>query len=286
MKKYFYTVLRYIHDIATEEFINVGVVLYSPQEKFLKATCTNKYGRLSKMFFDVEGERFKHIVRYIQNQINDVGTRIAQELEFQKLPNSVNEIVNQVFPKDDSSLQFSNEGKGVSDDLSKTLDELFDRYVTKYLEKPVPGSRSDEEVLKVFKNIFEEKMILDALKPFKLESEDDEHEFPYAWKNSTMHVLQPVSFDLIDPDSIIKKAHTWLGVGCSLLRPEVVKKAVQEGVTLHFLLGEPKGEKLLNSFAKAKSILRKMPCEPQFVHESEALDFADEIKKDLEGHAS
>ncbi len=284
-KQYSYTILRYVHDITTEEFINIGVVLYSPEEKFLNAVCTNKYGRLSRMFFDIEGERFKQVVRHVQDQINELGSQIHQELEFEKLPDSVNKIVGKILPPDDGSLQFSDVGKGMTENLSGTLDDLFTRYVTRYLEKPDLRSRSDEEVLKSFKRKFEEKEILESLKPFKLTTEDDEHEFPYAWKNGTRHVLQPVSFDLVDPDSIIKKAHTWLGVGCSLLRPEVVKKTVQEGVTIHFLLGEPKGEKLLSSFTKAKSILRKMPCEPQFVHETEALSFADEIKKDLEEHS-
>ena len=283
-KQYSYTVLRYIHDITTEEFINIGVVLYSPQEKFLSAACTNKYGRLSRMFFDVEGDRFKQVVKYIQDQINELGGRIHQELEFEKLPDSVNKIVGKILPPDDGSLQFSDAGKGVAENLSETLDELFVRYVTKYLEQPDLRSRSDEEVLKSFKKKFAEKGILDVLKPFKVESEDDEHEFPYAWKNSTWHVLQPLSFDLVKPDSITQKAHIWLGVGYSLLRPEEVKKRIKEGVTLNFLLGAPKEQKLLNYFNKAKSILDKMPCEHKFVHEEDAAAFAEEIKKDLGSH--
>lgn len=283
-KQYSYTVLRYIHDITTEEFINIGVVLYSPQEKFLSAACTNKYGRLSRMFFDVEGDRFKQVVKYIQDQINELGGRIHQELEFEKLPDSVNKIVGKILPPDDGSLQFSDAGKGVAENLSETLDELFVRYVTKYLEQPDLRSRSDEEVLKSFKKKFVEKGILDALKPFKVESKDDEQEFPYAWKNSTWHVLQPLSFDLVKPDSIIQKARTWLGVGYSLLRPEEVKKRIKEGVTLNFLLGAPKEQKLLNYFNKAKSILSKIPCEHKFIHEEEAANFAEEIKRDMENH--
>ena len=283
-KQYSYTVLRYIHDITTEEFINVGVVLYSPQEKFLSAACTNKYGRLSRMFFDIEGEQFKQVVKNIQDRINEWGSRIHQELEFEKLPDFVNKIVDKILPPDDGSLQFSDIGKGLTENLSETLDELFVRYVAKYLEKPDLRSRSDEEVLKSFKKESVEKGILDALTPLKLETEDDEHEFPYAWKNSTWHVLQPLSFDLVKPESITQKAHTWLGVGYSLLRPEEVKKKIKEGVTLNFLLGAPKEQKLLSYFSKAKSILGKMPCEHKFIHEEEASTFAEEIKKDLKNH--
>jgi hypothetical protein len=45
-----YTVLRYVHDIATGEFVNMGVALYAPEAKYVSAICNPRYGRLSKLF--------------------------------------------------------------------------------------------------------------------------------------------------------------------------------------------------------------------------------------------
>ena len=42
-----YTVLRYVHDIATGEFVNMGVALYAPEAKYISAICSARYGRLS-----------------------------------------------------------------------------------------------------------------------------------------------------------------------------------------------------------------------------------------------
>ncbi len=47
-----YTVLRYVHDIATGEFVNVGVALYAPEAKYVSALCNPRYSHLSKMFAD------------------------------------------------------------------------------------------------------------------------------------------------------------------------------------------------------------------------------------------
>jgi hypothetical protein len=47
-----YTVLRYVHDIATGEFVNMGVALYAPEAKYVSAICNSRYGRLSKMFLE------------------------------------------------------------------------------------------------------------------------------------------------------------------------------------------------------------------------------------------
>jgi hypothetical protein len=43
---YSYSVLRYMHDAVTQEFINIGVAVYSPEGKFFDAICTTSYRRI------------------------------------------------------------------------------------------------------------------------------------------------------------------------------------------------------------------------------------------------
>ena len=45
---YTYAVLRYVHDVTSGEFVNVGVALYAPQARYLGALCRTIYGRLSQ----------------------------------------------------------------------------------------------------------------------------------------------------------------------------------------------------------------------------------------------
>jgi Protein of unknown function (DUF3037) len=47
-----YTVLRYVHDIATGEFVNVGVVVYAPKVRYLQAEMRFICGRLARVFLD------------------------------------------------------------------------------------------------------------------------------------------------------------------------------------------------------------------------------------------
>ena len=51
---YTFTVLRYVHDITTGEFVNVGVVLHAPKAKFLRAKTLRI--RASASFFPVRTE--------------------------------------------------------------------------------------------------------------------------------------------------------------------------------------------------------------------------------------
>jgi len=67
----------------------------------------------------------------------------------------------------------------------------------------------------------------------RIETEDYQYEFRFGWQNSIWHLDEPVSFDLLDPNSIREKAVRWYGrSGRASRSPEKFK--------IHFLLGEPR----------------------------------------------
>ena len=274
---YSFSVLRYIHDIVTGEFINVGVVLYAPKAKFLSAICTSRYGRLSKMFNTVNGEHFKSVVRYIQAQIEEEGERLTSELPFNEMPKNVLEFTAKVLPRDDSSLQFSPEGFGITENPQLTLEQLYTRYVEQYFEKADRQLRTNEDVWRVFKKPLEEKRILANLVPHQISGNNYEYEFKYGWKNGVWNMQEPISFDLVESGSITDKANAWLGRITSLVDGG-------EEFKLNLLLGAPHDERLKSAFIKAQNILHKLPCPHEFIREDEAERFALDLKKEIEEH--
>lgn len=275
---YAFSVLRYVHDILAGEFINVGVVLYAPQAKFLSAVCTSKYGRLSKMFSDVNSSHFRKSARFIQSRLEEEGERLIKELPFENPPTGLKEITSKILPIDDSSLQFSPEGYGVTEDPQKTLEHIYNRYVEKYYERHEKHSRSDDEVWRVFKKTFEEKRIIKHLKPHQIIGTNYEYEFKHCWKNQIWHANQPISFDLTESDMIVDKAHVWIGRIESLVDGG-------EKFKLNVLLGKPADEKLKSSFSKAQNILNKMQCEHEFIDEDKAEDFAEFLRTEIGAHS-
>lgn len=275
---YVFSVLRYVHDVLAGEFINVGVVLYAPQAKFLNAICTSRYGRLSKMFSDINSSHFRKSSRFIQSRLEEEGERFIKELPFENPPTGLKEITSKILPIDDSSLQFSPEGYGVTEDPQKTLEHIYNRYVEKYYEKHEKHSRSEDDVWRVFKKVFEEKKIIKHLQPHKIVGRNYEYEFKYCWKNQAWHANQPISFDLTESDGIIDKAHIWIG------RIESLVDGGEE-FKLNVLIGKPSDEKLKSSFSKAENILHKMPCKHEFIDEDKAEDFAELLRTEIEAHS-
>ena len=276
---YTFSILRYVHDIVTGEFVNVGVILFAPKAKYLSASCTTKYSRISTIFSDFNSEHFRKSVRYIQATIEEEGDRLLNELPFSEPSKSVKGFAARVLPVDDSSLQFSPEGYGMTDNPEKTLEQLFGRYVAKYYEKAETTSRSDDDVWRnVYKKPFQEKRILSHLKPHKIIGNNYEYEFDYSWKNEAWHINEPISFDLKESSDILDKAHKWLG------RLESLSDG-GEPFTINVLLGSPHYSMVKSAYGKAKNILNKMPCEHEFINEDEAETFAESLKKEIEGHS-
>jgi hypothetical protein len=129
---YTYTLLRYVHDVASGEFANVGVVLFAPDARFAGAICRDTYGRISKMFPDMDREGFKSLMRYTASRIDALGERLRGELPIESRPADAGALARSVLPRDDSSLQWGPVGRGLCDDPAQKLEDLFLRYVMRY----------------------------------------------------------------------------------------------------------------------------------------------------------
>jgi hypothetical protein len=275
--KYKFSVLRYIHDPVTQEFVNIGVALYSEELRHLDALCAVNYGRISRMFTKINGYRFRQSTRYIQDQIKRLGDEIKSGLPFEsKVP--IEKLLAEVLPPDDSAFQFSPAGAGISADMGEALKELFDRLVEKYAQALETSRRDDEEVWKDYREPLEQKLITPLLSAKRIVAPNYDYEFQHSWKNQFWHVYEPVSFDLIEAASIVDKANRWLGRATSLSESK-------EKFKIHVLLGEPHETNLRSAFTKAQNILHKMPGNPEFVRESEAKSFAQDLAQEIKAHA-
>ncbi len=273
---YTFSTLRYVHDVVSGEFVNVGVALYAPDTRFLGISCVTTYSRLSAFFGVINGDHFKKMMRHITSGIEEFGEQVRTEFAFQKSLN-IRGWTDKVLPADDSSLQFSPPKGGLTDDPQATLEKLYERYVGHYAQRARPPSRSDEEVERIFRDVLAERQLLKELRPKKIVGPDYEHEFPYSWKNGIWHASEAVSFDLMDSGTIIDKANRWLGRAVSL-------NGSEEKFKVYLLLGKPHRSQLKKAFTTAENILHKMPCEHEFIREEEAESFAEHIREELEHH--
>lgn len=236
MKTYELQVLRYHHDVITGEFVNVGIVLFNKETKFLKCDVTHKYARLSKFFHAERTAGFvSQTIRSFETSIHKIGNELSSKLDFNNFKN-IEEITSRILPKDDSSLQCSELIKGLSLNFEKTFNDLFERYVTQYENIPHRESRTDEEAWnQVYKKYFDEYGITKKLSKHQVKTQNDKFEFDLAYKNGALHLYNPVSFDLIDHDAIREKVYRWKGKISEI-------ETTSEDVKIHMLLLYPENQ--------------------------------------------
>jgi hypothetical protein len=278
MIPYAFSILRYTHDGVANEFVNIGVAVYAGDAAYLKAKCTSHYGRITRMFDRIDGDRFKQMARHIEEAVAELGVKIRQQaMPFAQYGTSIQSLLKEVLPPDDSAIQFSEPGYGVSGDLEETLSQLYERYVDRYIGEQEVPSRSDDEVWRVFRTPLERRDLLSRLAPKKIIAPNYEYLFRAAWQNEIWHVFEPVSFDLVESTSMLDKANRWFGRAASLMESS-------ERFRIHLLLGQPQDHRLHDTFQKAYKILEKMPGHPELVIESKAEDFAAEVDREIGVH--
>jgi hypothetical protein len=275
---YTFIVLRYVHDPVVGEFINFGVVVYSSKEKFLRAKCNLRYGRLSKVFGEIEGDQYKAISEYIQGKVDKLSDRYLNGFKLEETPETLTAFMAKVLPLDDSSIQVSEEKFGLGEDFEKILDSLFEKYVLKSSEM-VHMRRNDDDVWSGFRKKLD-PIVATHLDRKIVTTADAEYEFKHAWKNQRWHLIEPLSFDYADSQGISTKAFRWLGIGEGVLGEN------KKDYLLQFIIGRPTNTKFQRATDKALNILHKMACKHEFIYENEAQDFANSLKKEIKTHLS
>ena len=272
-----YAVLRYVHDPVTQEFVNIGVLLFAPEEAQIGCLLNTRYSRLSNTFQQVDGPYIRAQLSALERMVGALRLR-WQQGNWLERPKSVHELTSMLLPPDDSSLVFGGFGGGLTTDLDAELRRLYMRLVMRYADREDAASRDDAEVWQVFHKELAQREVTLHLAPVTIRTDTFSLDFQHAWKNERWHPLEPISFDLVHESSILNKASKWVGHTLSL-------KESEDLGTIYFLLGSPRQEHLLRPYENALTNMRKlMPPNAELIREEEAAEFSERLAREIESH--
>ncbi len=274
-----YAVLRYTHDQVTEEFVNVGVLIYSREARYLDAKVNQRYGRISDCFTSIDSNQYRRFVRFVAAEVSRLAEDISQPSLFRSLPDDVIEFADRLVPRDDSAFSFAVGGGGLSEDLASTLERLFERLVLRYESGEQALSRTDEQVWGAFEPSLSEYGIMSHLAPATVTTPTYEYRFQRTWRNEILHALEPVSLDLVRGGSLLEKANTWIGRGQLLCQSPSLGD-------LFLLLGKPSDDSLVKTYDNAvRNMGYGLTNRPvTFVQETDADAFAREFAERIRKH--
>lgn len=278
MKTYQYQIIRYVHDQFTGEFVNLGVIVYSSDDFFLKCIVSAKYGRITALFPQANGRFITKILKNFETSIKNISKELS---EIFKPSASLNQITNSVLPKDDSALMLTEVKYGIDVDLETCLNDLYANLVEKYIHSEnTIQSITDEEVWKKkYKAYFDKYQITNRLTNHEIITKHDHFNFEKSWKNEIWHCYEPISFDLQNEDSIKDKVYRWAG------RLNEIEKN-KEKIHLTFLAQYPKQHKKLESLIKESLDHDTDYLEIEIFSENEAENVAKKISELMLEHDS
>lgn len=275
--KYSYSILRYVHDVATSEFVNIGAAVHCADERFFQASFRQTSGRVSDFFPTLNSTDFRAILKTMSARFADLSDAYATPLDLGEKPANLESLLASVLPKDDSALIWSPISSGLTADPRKTLTDLVSRYVTQYDHKQGAHKRTDDEVRRHFSKALENRQLSEYFVEKTIHGKDDEIKFKSAWKNGMWHCVEPISFDLSNPESIREKAHKYLGQITSI-------SDTSESFKVYWFLAAPTESALKPAFDKAKQILGKSQANSEIFQESETEQLVERLQNQISAH--
>jgi hypothetical protein len=256
---YSYVVLRYVADQGAGETLNVGVVVYSEQARFFGFRLDSRYERLSRTFATFDGSAFRRSIANLFHAMR------SAERSFVGMPlfvgeRSFTEWLRALMPDVGGSLTFSDPRHGIGDDLNEEVAVLFERMVeSQKAGTDEPPRRDDVQVWRTYERALT-PTISKQLRQKSFTTNSVKVDFEHALKNGAWHVVQPVSMDFKQPESMQRKASQWVGTAMGL-------RDVPELGTIFFLLGEP--PKHRRAYERAKALLDQAPIKHEIVEEGD-----------------
>jgi hypothetical protein len=279
-RPYSYSVLRYVHDIVTGEFVNVGLVLvatgFEDKKPVVLAEFKDRIQRLRTLFPDIDRASFVASMAAMRRAAKGVAKQVQGDDLFPS--GDARALASRMLPHDGSSLQWSEIGTGVAKDLQKEFARVCNRMLSSY-DRHQQSRRSDEDIWRPVRQAIVQREIPIEFERKVIRGQVDSIEFKHSWKNGKIHAYEPISFDLSDSDNIKDKARKWMG---HLTAAHI---GAGDQFQAYFIAGKPSDPRLLSAYHSALEILKSAPSSPQVFEESEVDQLVDLIEDGYRHHA-
>lgn len=282
MHSYSYCVLRYLHDPSVGESINVGVLVYAPDDHFVRFQSEHHTRALSGLFRGFSRDEFLLFLTRLEASVERFQNALLQSrgglFEMQDRPRDAAALAKWLIADNGLSFQFGAVRAGVTRDLLTVTGTVFERMVLAQRPLASERKRRDEaSVWSTFQTAFHEHGISKALAPHTIETPAFELPFDHAFQNERWHAIKPLSFDYARMEDIRDTAMLWYSYGAALSESE-------DFAQLYLLLGAPENADYLPAYRRAKQWLSRMPGQPVLVEEDEAEAFAARLADEMRQH--
>lgn len=136
-----YVVLRYVHDTAVAESLNIGIVLVSEESGYINCSLEYDTDRLAATFRGFDARSHQEAMKTLERLIHNMGAEVKDTSIQLTLLRDAAFSMRLIWPDAGLNYQISSRKVGISEDLDATLTSLFNRFVTDQSPERVEARR-------------------------------------------------------------------------------------------------------------------------------------------------
>ena len=273
-KIYKYCLLQYRHSQFLGEVLNIGVLVYYPSVQRLVFLKPEKLLRLKFAYPNIQEKTIKIYFKAFEDRIKNLNVQPELFSNFDSDDAFKKFIFKEFLPEDSSALQFGDIKKAIQfiDDLTTIENQLYHLYFSAFEHTLNNYNRVDEtHLLNKYKSLIKsldsrvynkenKRLFIDyEISP----KEGETFKFDIGWKNGSLNLVKPVSFDVQRNETIQNKAYKFYGQFLDL-----EDYATDKNIRFDLLIAKPKKKDLFKTFDNAISLLSK-PKKVKLIEESD-----------------
>ena len=286
-----YSVLKYRHSILLNEILNVGLLFYFPDERKILFSYPSKLNRISHLYQNINIDSIKKVQSIFVNKCH----ALNQEWHFESsslfkdvldIEKPFKKLINSYFLIEDaSSLYFEEIRTGVNPGVKEIISYYEKEYFSCYEDELFNANKKDEKYI--------EQKLKSNLKQNLKDNEFNVHDlsinknintglvierFKWGWKNGGDKLISLIGFDLVESDSIQKKAYEWYGK-LSFLK----EYAIENKTEFHLLTSKPTNKKLLKSYNSAINVIKQSKAPAEVYTDTEIQEYSKYVANNITG---
>ncbi len=259
-----FSLLQYHHSQILGEILNIGLIAYFPDQRIIRFIYPEKLIRLRFAYPEAPEKTIKSYFKFFTNRVKELNSK-PEIFASYNIESSLEAFLNKEFiASDSSSLQFGKVKKSVlyTDDINTISNQLYNLYFSVFYQHDSIIHKIDEStLLNKYKKLFKEFSLVENDNNFRLPKIRYDYEvtansgnkvkFDVAWQASNeLHLVKPISFDLVKPEAITNKAYRYYGQFSDL-------ENIAETDKLNFdvLLAKPTKRQLFSAYDTATRLL-------------------------------
>ncbi|MFO8000551.1 MAG: DUF3037 domain-containing protein [Marinilabilia sp.] len=270
-----YSVLQFVPSQVLDERVNIGILFFFPEEHKMKFICPDSLHRIKALFHKVKENKIKIYLNFIKEKVHDLNDN--QSLfysRFNEFDDLLNFVDSQVLKADDSSLQFSETFQSLkyTQDLDQIVTDFKREYFSEYFQYKKYEHISDADLQRIFENFLKNRasqLVSKLKKDVKVETEDHQFTFDFAWQNGSLNLVKAVSFDLKEARNIQEKSVLLYG-NLDLLQ-EISSK---NDYRFDLLVAKPEDQKLYPAFERALKTVDKAGVKKNIIFQDQIEEYA------------